>query len=132
MANQVAGSQTSVQEQITALNSNLAKGTRDIDQTATSDRGTVRGQLLYDATTCTVCLIFTSTVSASNSPGIIGVGSLKPKIDSAMSCIDITSGITSAITGSIPCGIATTGTIFIKEIVEDHVYAITGTFIRNN
>ena len=132
MANQVAGSQTKLAADVEALNSNLAKGIRDIDQTATSNRGTVRGQLLYDATSCTVCLIFTSTVSASNSPGILGIGSLKPKYDSAMSCIDITSGITSAITGSIPCGIAMTGTIFVKEIIEDHIYAITGTFIRND
>ena len=117
---------------ITSLNSNLAKDIRDIDQTATNNRGTVRGQLLYDATTCTVCLIFTSSVSASNSPGILGIGSLKPKNDSAMSCIDITGGIASAITGSIPCGISTNGTIFVKEIIEDHVYTITGTFIRNN
>lgn len=132
MANQVAGSQTKLAADVEALNSNLAKGIRDIDQTATSNRGTIRGQLLYDATACTVCLIFTSTVSASNSPGILGIGSFKPKNDSAMSCIDITGGIASAITGAIPCGISTTGAIFMKEIIEDHVYAITGTFIRNN
>ena len=123
---------TDLQSQVASLSSNLAKGIRDIDQTATSDRGTIRGQLLYDATTCTVCLIFTSTVSASNSPGILGISSFKPKNDSAMSCIDITRGIVSAITGSIPCGISTNGTIFVKEIIEDHVYAITGTFIRDN
>ena len=113
-----------------SLNSNLAKGIANIDQAATGNRGTIRGQLLHDATECTVCLTFTSTVSVSNSPGIITT--YKPKNDSAMSCIDITSGIASAITGAIPCGISTNGTIFVKEIKENHVYAITGTFIRNN
>lgn len=123
---------TDLQSQVNALNSNLAKDIVNINQSASSNRGTIQGQLLYDATECTVCLILTSTVSISNSPGIVSISSYKPKNDSALSCIDITSGISSAVTGSVPCGISTTGNIFVKEIITDHVYAITGTFIRDN
>ena len=120
---------------INSLNSNLSpliKSLYNVNQSATSSRGTVTGQFLYNAKECTVNLIFTSSVTLSNSPGIIGLSTYKPKNDSALSCIDITSGISSAITGQVPCGIATSGTVYVKEIVENHVYAITGTYIRNN
>lgn len=104
----------------------------NINQSATSNRGTVTGQLLYSELECTVNLVFTSSATATNSPGILGISSYKPKQDSALSCIDITSGITSAITASVPCGIGTSGSIFIKEITNGHIYAVTGTYIREN
>ena len=68
--------------------------------------------------------------SASNSPIIKTFSAFKPKgVDVALSCIDITSGITSAITSSIPCGIGTGGQVVMKEMTQDHLYAISGTFI---
>lgn len=127
-----AGGLNDIKSQIDTLNSNLAKSILNINQSASSNRGTVRGQLIYDATECTVCLIFTSTISSSGSPGITNISTYKPENDSALSCIDISSGIASAITGAVPCGISTAGSIYLKEIIADHVYAITGTFIRNN
>ena len=70
---------------------------------------------------------FKATASAANSPQI--AGSPPPVADAALSCIDITSGMSAEITGSIPCGVNTSGIVYAKEIVTDHIYAITGCYI---
>ena len=68
--------------------------------------------------------------TATNSPIIITFSTqFRPKEVVALSCIDITSGITSAITSQIPCGMGTGGQLVMKETTVDHLYAITGTFI---
>ena len=69
--------------------------------------------------------------SASNSPGILR-DFPRPRIDAALTAIDITSGMTSAITSGVPCGItdnSNTGFVYIKETTNDHIYAITGCYI---
>ena len=68
--------------------------------------------------------------TATNSPVIMTFSTqFRPKEVVALSCIDITSGITSAITSQIPCGMGTGGQVVMKEMTQDHLYAITGTFI---
>lgn len=76
-------------------------------------------------------LVVKAKTSATNSPSISSVASAyKPTVDTALSCIDITSGISSAITDSVPCGISSAaGTIYIKSIITDHIYAITGYYL---
>ena len=76
-------------------------------------------------------LVVKAKTSATNSPSISSVASAyKPTVDTALSCIDITSGISSAITDSVPCGISSAaGTIYIKSITLDHIYAITGYYL---
>lgn len=85
---------------------------------------------MYSQEEVTLNMLFTSSVTASNSPGIITMSSYKPAVDCALSCIDITSGISSSISGSVPCGIGTNGSVYIKECTQGHIYAISGTYIR--
>ena len=70
---------------------------------------------------------FKAISSASNSPQI--ASSPNAVADAALSCIDITSGMSTAITGSIPCGVNTSGKVYAKEVVTDHIYAVTGCYI---
>ena len=77
-----------------------------------------------------ICLInikFKAKASATNSPQI-GTA-LSAAFESALSCIDITSGISSEIKGQIPAGVATNGRIYAKSIETDHIYALTGVYI---
>lgn len=106
----------------------------ELNQTASAGRGTITGLYAYKDDAVMLNLIFTSTVSASNSPGVINIGALvgNPKYDCALSCIDITSGIASSITGSIPAGISTNGSVYMKECIAGHVYAISGEYIRTS
>lgn len=72
-----------------------------------------------------------AVATATNSPGIM-TNIPRPRIESALSAIDITSGITEEITSSIPCGIADSGisgNVYMKEIKNNHIYAITGCYI---
>ena len=78
-------------------------------------------------TIAVVAFKFTASTSASNSPQVASC-SIAPALDCALSCIDITSGISSAITDAIPCGISEQGRIYVKTITTNHVYAITGVF----
>ena len=72
-----------------------------------------------------------SSRTVSNSPGIVLITlmAMRPKFDSALSAIDITSGISSSIDAAIPCGVQAGGRIFIKSLTTDHIYAITGAYI---
>ena len=70
---------------------------------------------------------FKAIVSAANSPQI--ASSPSAVVDAALSCIDITSGMSTALTGSIPSGVHTSGKVYVKEIVTDHIYAVTGCYI---
>lgn len=113
-----------------AIAQSVAKTVIELNQSATSNRGTITGLYAYTAQEVVLNIIFTSSVSVSNSPGIITLSSYKPKHDCALACIDITSGIGSSITGSVPCGIGANGSVYIKECISGHIYAITGTYIR--
>lgn len=71
-----------------------------------------------------VNFVFTASESATNSPQIASVNN--SAYDTALSAIDITSGIGTAITSSVPCGVSTLGKLFLKEITSGHIYAISG------
>ena len=111
-----------------------AKTVVELNRTASANRGTITGLYACKGDAVMLNLIFTSTVNVSNSPGLIDIGTLigNPKYDCALSCIDITSGISSSITGSIPAGISSNGVVYIKACEIDHVYAITGEYIRTS
>lgn len=76
-----------------------------------------------------VNFVFKSSSTLSNSPQC--ATTINALMDTPLSCIDITSGIGTAITSAVPCGISTLGRIYIKEIVTDHIYAVSGHFIPN-
>lgn len=69
--------------------------------------------------------------TATNSPQVLGELPA-PRMEIALNCIDITEGIGSAITGSIPCGMATGGQVYMKEITNAHVYVISGCYISDS
>lgn len=71
-----------------------------------------------------VNFVFTASTSATNSPQIASVDN--SAYDTALSAIDITSGIGTEITSAVPCGVSTLGKIFLKEITSGHIYAISG------
>ena len=100
----------------------------DASLTAVSSRGSISsGKAAYFGNSVHLNFTFTASTTLTNSPQI--ASTVQAAYDSALSCIDITSGIRTAITSSIPCGVATNGGIYIKEITSGHVYAITGTFL---
>ena len=70
---------------------------------------------------------FTGNYTATNSP-LIATFSLLPKYVSALSCIDITSGINNAISSSVPCGVNTDGSVYIKTMTSGNIYAMTGIY----
>lgn len=71
---------------------------------------------------------FTATTTAANSPQIAsGPNAL---LESALSCIDITNGISSEVTDSIPCGVSKQGRIYVKEITNNHIYAVSGMYVK--
>lgn len=76
---------------------------------------------------------FKSSRTLSNSPGValVTLTEMRPLFDSALSAIDITSGIASSIDGALPCGAQAGGRIFIKSLTTDHIYAITGVYVIN-
>lgn len=92
-----------------------------------SGRGSVSDGGVYKwGRTAFVNLKFTASTTATNSPQVITAPNAM--CDSALSCIDITNGIASAIEEAIPCGVATNGRIYMKKITSGHIYAITGTY----
>lgn len=92
-----------------------------------SGRGSVSDGGVYKwGRTAFVNLKFTASTTATNSPQVITAPNAI--CDSALSCIDITNGIASAIEEAIPCGVATNGRIYMKKITSGHIYAITGTY----
>ena len=95
---------------------------------AVTSRGTViDGGLKKYGNLVVLQFTFKASVSAAYSPQI--AGSLYAVADAALSCIDITNWLSDGIAGSIPCGVSTLGRIYVKEIVTDHIYAITGCYI---
>ena len=99
---------------------------------AATNRGTMLSGRAYRAIGgeyVFVNFVFKASTTLSNSPQCaLTINSL---MDTPLSCIDITSGIGTAITSAVPCGISTLGRIYIKEIVTDHIYAVSGFFIPN-
>lgn len=99
---------------------------------AATNRGTMLSGRAYRAIGgeyVFVNFVFKASTTLSNSPQCaLTINSL---MDTPLSCIDITSGIGTAITSAVPCGISTLGKIYIKEIVTDHIYAVSGFFIPN-
>ena len=96
--------------------------------TATTERGTITsGEAVRIGRMIHLNFVFTASSTAANSPQIAGAPSAL--YDSALSCIDITNGMSSSIENSIPCGIGTTGRIFMQSITNGHVYAITGNYL---
>lgn len=100
----------------------------DASLTAVSSRGSITyGKAVMHKDTVMLNFVFTASTTATNSPQIASTN--KSAYDSAISAIDITSGIGSAITSAVPCGVSTAGRIYLKEITSGHIYAITGSFI---
>ena len=97
----------------------------------TSSRGTLNsGGYIQIGKIVIIAFTFTASANATNSPQITGTPP-SAKVDSALSCIDITNGIGSAIEEAIPCGISTMGRVYQKKITSGHIYAITGVYIAN-
>lgn len=95
---------------------------------AIANRGTLTGgEAVYVGRMIHLNFIFTATSTASNSPQIASVPNAL--YDSALSAIDITNGIASAITAAIPCGVSTLGAVFLQAITTGHTYAITGDYM---
>ena len=112
---------------IKSLNDSISNiGSTSSTVRATTTRGSLLSGGAYLAGKLLVIqFTFKATVSVTNSPGILDTDKTLP-CDAALSAIDITSGIASAITSSVPCGISSSGKVYIKEIVTDHIYAISG------
>lgn len=95
---------------------------------AVTSHGTITsGEAVYAGRMIHLNFIFTASVTATNSPQIAGVPNAL--YDTALSAIDITSGIASAITAAIPCGVSTLGRIYLQSITSGHIYAITGDYL---
>lgn len=95
---------------------------------AVTSRGTITsGEAVYVGRMIHLNFIFTASVTATNSQQIAGVPNAL--YDSALSAIDITSGIASSITAAIPCGVSTLGRIYLQNITSGHIYAITGDYL---
>ena len=97
-----------------------------------TNRGTMLNSRAYRAVGgeyVFVNFVFKASTTLSNSPQC--ATTINALMDTPLSCIDITSGIGTAITSAVPCGISTLGRIYIKEIVTDHIYAVSGFFIPN-
>ena len=75
-----------------------------------------------------VACIITANVTAANSPQVLSLPSAYS--DTALSCIDITNGIASSISEGVPAGLSTGGRCFVKTIAENHIYAISGSYIK--
>lgn len=88
----------------------------------------VEGGYVVRGNTVIVNLKLTSNHTSYDSPSMLRYLPI-PKVDTALQCIDITSGIGVTITEGIPCGISTTGIIFIKSVSANKIYAISGTYV---
>lgn len=75
-----------------------------------------------------VSFTFKSIINASNSPSIANLN-VSPQQDTALSCIDISTGISDAIISAIPCGIGSNSSIYVQEIKNDHIYNVGGVFL---
>ena len=96
--------------------------------TAVTSRGAITsGEAVYVGRMIHLNFIFTASTTATNSPQIASVPNAL--YDTALSAIDITSGIGSAITSAIPCGVSTLGRVYLQSITNGHIYAITGDYL---
>ena len=66
--------------------------------------------------------------TSSGSPSILSYLP-QPVTEASLSCIDITSGISTAITNSIPCGVGKNGIMYVQTLTTDSIYAITGVYL---
>ena len=99
--------------------------------TAISSRGSITsGDAVRNGNMIHLNFIFTASYTATNSPQVAAVNNAK--YDSALTAIDITSGIGSAITEAIPCGVSTMGRVYLQKITSGHIYAITGSYIAES
>ena len=118
-----------VNSSITSLNNSLTNNSMT-PMSVLSGRGTaLDGGYCLVGNMVHINWKFKAGTSATNSPSISSTPP-SPKTEAALSCIDITSGISSAIDGSVPCGVSAVGTLYLKEIANNHIYAITGTYIK--
>lgn len=118
-------------ETVRAEHTFTANTPADLTLSATN-RGTMLSSRAYRAVGgeyVFVNFVFKASMTLSNSPQC--ATTINALMDTPLSCIDITSGIGTAITSAVPCGISTLGRIYIKEIVTDHIYAVSGFFIPN-
>jgi hypothetical protein len=118
-------------ETVRAEHTFTANTPADLTLSATN-RGTMLSSRAYRAVSgeyVFVNFVFKASMTLSNSPQC--ATTINALMDTPLSCIDITSGIGTAITSAVPCGISTLGRIYIKEIVTDHIYAVSGFFIPN-
>lgn len=99
--------------------------------TAVSSRGSITsGDAVRIGRMIHLNFIFAATYTVTNSPQVANVS--KAKYDSALTAIDITSGIGSAITEAIPCGVSTLGRVYLQKTTSGHIYAITGSYIAES
>lgn len=93
---------------------------------------TINGGIIHSGAYAELNIKFKAKATASNSPQIGSVTSdLLPRIEISASCIDITNGISNAIESGVPAGIATDGKIYLKEIITDHIYALSCSYIAD-
>lgn len=86
----------------------------------------LEGGYIVDGALMVINVKVKALTTLSNSPGILNP-STALLCDAALSCIDISSGIATAVDNSIPCGANKTyGTVYIQSITTDHIYAISG------
>lgn len=95
----------------------------------TPSRGIIRsGGYRYIGSLAVVNFTFIANTNASNSP-LITQSLPHANCECALTCIDITNGITNEITTGVPCGISQNGDVYIKELINEHIYAVTGAYI---
>lgn len=86
------------------------------------------GGYVKDDKVCVVNMKYTALKTAANSPSLLS-DMPKALTEASLSCVDITSGVTSAIGDNIPCAVAKDGKLWVQSITTDHIYAITGSYI---
>ena len=81
---------------------------------------TIKGNMVF------VNIKFKALATLTNKPAVLLTNSShRPTYDCVLSALDITNGIDN-ISESIPCGIATTGYVYVTEITTDRIYRISG------
>ena len=81
---------------------------------------TIKGNMVF------VNIKFKALATLTNKPAVLLTNSShRPTYDCVLSALDITDGIDN-ITESIPCGIATTGYVYVTKITTDNIYRISG------
>lgn len=74
-----------------------------------------------------VCIQLYASHTATNTPRMATID-FEAAMDCPLTCIDITSGMSSSIDESIPCGVSYQGYLFMKKATNGHTYAITGVY----